>query len=162
MVAGAVTLTGMTQVAEEASAGKKRKVCHCGDVAGGTCTTERVGKKNRKAHLRDHQCDYLGACRSPTACAAAPITIINIDRLGTPCSPSNPCGANSGLECVANVCVPIDLGDACTNNRECSTGRCTGGVCVDCPLLSICGAGRTLQCCTVEASCDQTDDVCVL
>jgi hypothetical protein len=163
MVAGALTVAGIARVADEASAGKRRKVCHCGDVAGPTaCTTEPVGKKQRRAHLRDHQCDYLGACRGNTACAAAPI-IINIDRLGTACSSNNPCGNNSGLRCVANLCVPIDLGDSCTNDRECSTGRCTGGLCVDClPVADICGAGSTLQCCTVGASCDSVDNVCVL
>jgi hypothetical protein len=162
LVGGVVALTGGAAFTDGVKAGKKKPICHCGEAGSTSCTDERVSKKQRKAHLRDHQCDYLGACRSDiNACAAAPI-VINIDRLGTPCSNNNPCGANSGLRCVANICVPIDLGDSCTNDGECSTGRCEGSVCVECPLLSICGTTNTPQCCTVSASCDLTDDVCAL
>jgi hypothetical protein len=160
LAAGVAALAGGAAFTDGAKAGKKKPVCHC--EAGGACTDQRVGKKQRKMHLRDHQCDYLGECRSDiTACAAAPI-VVDVDRLGDPCSNNNPCGANSGLRCVAGFCVPLDVGDECTNDGECSTGNCENGECAPCPVLSICGSGSTAQCCTVEANCDQTEEVCVL
>jgi hypothetical protein len=163
MAAGALTLVGMTRVADEASAGKKKKVCHCGDTAGATCSTLAVKKKQRRMHLTEHQCDYMGACRSNIdACAAAPI-LVNVGRLGDSCSTNSDCGASSGLECVANLCVPLDLDKTCTNDGECSTGRCEGNVCVLCPEASTCETttGGT-QCCTGLATCDPTSHVCVL
>lgn len=163
MVAGALTLAGMTRVADEASAGKKKKVCHCSETAGETCSTMRVKKSQRNMHLRNHQCDYMGACKTNIdACAAAPI-FVDTGRLLTPCSNSNPCGANSGLECVAGFCVPLDLDKTCTNNGECSTGRCEGNVCVLCPSASTCEtASGGPQCCTGIASCDPDVHACLL
>jgi len=170
LVGSVATLAGGAAFAGRVEAGKKKLICHCGD-AGPTCAPLRLKKKQRKSHLRDHQCDYLGACRTGTggitACAAAPI-IVDVGRLGGSCSPTNPCGANSGLRCVLNICVPIDLGDVgdpCTNNGECSTGRCGGAVdgCIPCPLLSTCGSGTTAQCCAIGYHCDTGNtDVCVL
>jgi hypothetical protein len=160
LAGGVAALAGGAAFTDRVEAKKgKKSVCHC--EAGGACSSQRGGKKQRKNHLRNHQCDYLGECRSDiTACAAAPI-LIDSDRLVDPtCSDSNPCGGNSGLRCVAGICVPIDLGDSCTNDGECSTGNCENQKCALC--LSICGSGVTTQCCTGEATCDQTTDVCVL
>ncbi len=163
MVAGALTLAGTARVAEEASAGKKkRKVCHCPETAGGTCATAKVKKKQRKMHLKTHQCDYMGACRSDiTACAAAPI-LVNVARIGDSCTSDNQCGNDSGLECVADLCVPLDLDTTCDNNGECSTGRCEGGVCVLCPEASTCVSEAGAQCCTGLSTCDPDTRVCVL
>jgi hypothetical protein len=161
MVAGALALAGMTPVTNEASARKKKsKVCHCGDTAGATCSTMTVKKKQRKMHLTTHQCDYMGACRGNiTACAAAPI-IVDGGHLGDDCTNTNPCASNSGLECVAGFCVPTDLGNTCTNNGECSTGRCESGACVECPAASVCETTSGAQCCSLSASC--VGNVCVL
>ena len=149
----------------EAKKGKK-SVCHC--EAGGACTTEKVKKKQRKSHLRDHQCDYLDECRSSiTACAAAPI-LIDIDLLDEPCSRNSDCGgANSGLLCdlglALPVCVPSDLGKDCQNDGQCRTGRCEGGVCVACPGARVCGTGVDTQCCRGLAVCvPGLIDLCVL
>jgi len=163
LVGSLAALTSGAAFTDWVEAGKKKPVCHCGDAGSTSCTTERVKKKQRKAHLRDHQCDYLGACSSDiNACAAAPLLVDN-DRLGDPCSNSNPCGANSGLTCdpVLNICVPIDLGRSCATNGQCSTGQCTLGECADC--LTICGTtSGTPQCCAVDASCDPVLDRCIL
>jgi hypothetical protein len=161
LVGGVTALTVGTAFTGEAEAGKKKKpICHCDRE--GTCTTERMKGKQRKAHLRNDQCDYLGECRSDIqGCAAAPRSA-NEDRQGTACSNNNPCGANSGLTCVAGICLPIDLGASCTNNGECTTGNCENGECALCPLVRVCGDGPTAQCCTVEATCHPVDNVCVL
>jgi hypothetical protein len=160
MVAGALTLAGMVRVADDASAGKKKKVCHCDDT--GNCSTQRVKKSERKTHLTDHVCDYQGACRSNiTACAAAPI-IVNTNHLLDPCLSNSDCGGNSGLECVANVCLPIVPDQTCDNNGECSTGQCDGNVCIQCPLLSICVSESGAQCCAVGFECNESTGVCAL
>jgi hypothetical protein len=113
-------------------------------------------------HLKNHQCDYMGACRANIdACAAAPI-LVNTGRLSTACSNSNQCGANSGLECVDGFCLPLDLDTTCDNNGECSTGRCEANVCVLCPGASTCDTAAGPQCCTGLATCDPTTNVCVL
>jgi hypothetical protein len=159
MVAGALTLAGMARVADDASAGNKKKVCHCET---GTCSTMKVKKSQRRTHLTEHQCDYQGACRSNiTACAAAPI-LVNTNHLLDPCSGNGDCGANSGLACVAGVCLPLVPDQTCTNNGECSTGRCEGGVCVQCPLVNICQSETGAQCCAVGFNCDLSTGVCVL
>jgi hypothetical protein len=161
MVAGALTLAGMARVADDASAGKKKKVCHCGDTPGGTCSTMKVKKGQRRMHLTDHQCDYQGACRSDiTACAAAPI-IVNVGRLLDPCSDNSDCGSNSGLRCLLGLCQPLDFGTTCSNDGECSGGRCAGNVCVGCPIPSICVSDTGAQCCRGSATCG-ADSVCVL
>ena len=138
---------------------RKKPICHCGD-AGPTCTTQKVSRKQRKAHLRDDQCDYLGECRTGTggitACAAAPI-LIDLDLLGRQCARNSDCSSNSGLLCdlglAVPVCVPIDLNRSCTNNGECSTGRCENNKCVECPIPCGTGPGATPQCCSVAAAC---------
>jgi hypothetical protein len=162
MVASALSLAGMAQVANQASAGKKKKVCHCQETAGGTCATEKVKKKQRNKHLKNHQCDYMGACRGNIdACAAAPI-LVNAGRLGTACDSGNPCGANSGLECVGGFWLPLVLDTSCTYNGECSTGRCEANVCVLCPGASTCETAAGPQCCTGLSTCNPTTNVCVL
>jgi hypothetical protein len=104
----------------------------------------------------------MGECQGNiNACAATPI-IVNIDRLDDPCSGPDDCGANTGLECVAGFCVPIDLSDECTFSGECSTGRCEGSVCVTCPVLSFCETATGPQCCAVGYHCDPDNDICVL
>jgi hypothetical protein len=163
LVGGVAVLGGGAAVTGEVEARRrKRPICHC--PVGGTCTTQRVGRRQRKAHLSGDQCDYQGACRSSiNACAAAPI-FIDIDLLGRECSRNSDCGGrDSGLLCDLGleICVPIDLGNTCTNNGECSTGRCQGGECVDCPEPSRCGSGATAQCCSLLATCGVLD-VCVL
>jgi hypothetical protein len=165
VVAGALTLAGMAQVAEEASAARRRRrgqVCHCSETAGGTCSTQRAGRKQRRMHLRDHQCDYQGACRTNIdACAAAPI-IVDTGRLGDGCTSNGQCGNDSGLECVGGFCVPLDLNTRCTNNGECSTGRCEEGFCVLCLEADTCETATGPQCCTGLATCDPNTHVCVL
>jgi hypothetical protein len=163
LVGSVAALTGGAAFTGGVEAGKKKPVCHCEGV---TCGTLRVKKKQRKAHLRDDQCDYQGECRtSINACAAAPI-LIDIDLLGEPCSRNSDCGgSNSGLLCDLGleVCVPIDLGNSCTNNGECSTGRCVDNQCAPCPEASTCGtgAGASPQCCSLLATCGVLD-LCVL
>ncbi len=160
LVGGIAVLTGGAAFTGGVEAGKRKPICHCPE-AGASCTDERVSRKQRKAHLRDHQCDYQGTCRSDIdACAAAPIRI-NLVRLGDACSRNSDCGSNSGLICDLGlgVCVPSDLGRSCTNNGECSTGRCQGGVCVACPAP--CGSGAGAQCCSLLATCGVLG-VCVL
>jgi hypothetical protein len=169
LVGGVTTLAGGAAVTGEVEARRRKKpICHCGD-AGPTCTTQRVKRKQRRAHLSGDQCDYLGECRTGpggiTACAAAPI-FIDLELLGRECSGNSACGGrDSGLLCDLGldvpVCVPIDLGNDCTNNGECSTGRCQGGKCVDCPEPSRCGSGASAQCCSLLATCGLLD-VCVL
>ena len=72
MVAGALTLAGMTRVTDEARAGKKKKVCHCSETAGGTCSTMRVKKSQRNMHLKKHQCDYMGPAKVTSTRARRP------------------------------------------------------------------------------------------
>jgi hypothetical protein len=187
LAVSALTLTGMVKLADEASAGKRRRpVCHC-PTPGEPCTTQRLGRKQRNAHLRNDECDYLGKCRSTiSACAAFPIAPV-IDPIGQPCSSNTECGNSGGLvctagfcvgatcssnsqcgnsggfRCLAGTCVPIDLGNTCTNNGECSTGQCTGGFCVECTAASLCGTGTSAQCCAIGYHCDTGNtDVCIL
>ena len=163
LVRGAVAVTGVASFTGTGDAGRKRRrsksICHCD--AGGACTTMKVKRRERKTHLAGHQCDYMGECQGTiNACAASPI-IINTDRLNQKCSAADPCGADSGLECVAGFCV-LDLGDDCINNGECSTGRCDGSVCVECPLASVCQTATGAQCCAIGYHCDSSSNICVL
>jgi len=104
----------------------------------------------------------MGECQSNIDdCQATPI-LINSDRVNKSCSATNPCGANSGLECVGGFCVPIDLSDECTNDGECSTGRCNGSICVECPVASFCQTATGAQCCAIGYHCDPDDRICVL
>jgi hypothetical protein len=159
LVGGAVALTGGVVFTGETEAKKKKSICHCD--TGGACATQKVKKKQRKVHLSEHQCDYMGECQGTiNDCQATPI-IVNINRLGDPCSSPDDCGGNSGLECVAGFCVPIDLSDDCTNNGECSTGRCDGTVCVECPAASFCQTETGPQCCAIGYHCG-AENICVL
>lgn len=158
IVAGVAALTGVAAVREQADTKKSKKnVCHC-PTPDAQCNTLRVSKRGRRAHLRNHPCDYAGACRgtgtqNPCDGAGAPITI-DIDLLGTSCTVGGTqCGTGTGLECVVNVCLPISLGDACVSDDDCSTGRCQGGQCDECPDIDVCESGSEVQCCVVDATC---------
>jgi hypothetical protein len=167
LVGGFAALTGGAVFTGGVEAGKKKWICHCG--TGPTCTDEQVSRTQRNAHLRDHQCDYRGECRdwepiASTACAAAPIPY-STDTYELSCVPNSTgykrtCFKGSGLECVPGPgyshCQPIDLGRSCTNNGECSTGRCEGGKCVNCPDPSTCG-DTFQQCCTPLATCQNVN-----
>lgn len=173
MAAGALTLAGMTRIAEEASAGKTRgKYCQC-DNGTETCTNEKAGKKARKRHLKQNPCSYKGKCRgtgthNPCDGAGAPTTGGSDPAPGTTCTVGgNDCGdsAVTGLECVgapgqAGVCASLDLNAVCNADTDCSTGRCTLGVCVECPETSICAPGNDAVCCAVDATC--VSGICVL
>ena len=161
---GALTLAGMATVADEASAGKKKKLCKCPD-ANATCTTDKKSKQGRKRYLKSHPCSYKGKCRgtgtkNPCEGAGAPVTV-NTTLLGAACTVGGTdCGTGTGLECVADVCVPIDLGDICAEDADCSTGRCAGLVCAECPETDICESGDDAQCCVADATC--VGGLCVL
>jgi hypothetical protein len=121
----------------------------------------RARRRQRRTHLAGHQCDYTGECQGTiNECQATPI-IFNIDRLDDSFSSPGDCGGNSGFECVAGFRVPIDLSEECTFNGECSTGRCEGGVCVECPVASFCETADGPQCCAVGYHCS-AENVCVL
>ena len=165
LLGGAVALTGMASFTGAGDAGRKgrrgrrsRSVCHCD--AGGTCTTMRARRRQQRTHLAGHQCDYMGECQGAINAYQATPIINNIDRLDDPCSGPNDCGANTGLECVAGLCVPIDFSDDCTNNGECSTGRCQGSVCVKCPVASFCQTATGAQCCAIGHHCG-AGNICV-
>jgi len=168
LAAGVAALSGVAVVNGTAARNRKKKkqICHCANPSA-TCTTETVGKKQRKQHLKQDQCDYLGPCQgtlNPCAGAGSNVTV-DTTLLGQPCTAGgNECGdsAVTGLTCVANVCVPTDVATSlvCTTDADCSSGRCTGGVCVLCPETSICGSGASAQCCVVDASCIR--GLCVL
>jgi hypothetical protein len=150
-----VALTGGAAFTGGVEAEKKKYFCHCGEP-GSTCTTQHVSRRQRNAHLRDHPCDYRGACRpNITACAAAPITY-NSEYFERSCFHNKRClnfrRSNEGLECVQGRCQPIDLGKSCTNNGQCSTGRCEDNKCVNCPKSSTCGIS-VRECCSPQATC---------
>ncbi len=160
--AGSLVLGGLATASPTVEAKRKKKaLCHCGSTPGGVCTTERVSKKQRKRHLRDDQCDYLGACRNTIdACAAVPITlpqdVLNLINLTCPLA-----GCGIGLTCGAgNVCLPLDLGQPCSHNSECSTGNCDNHQCALCVEVCGLGNGKDPQCCASGANC--VADVCVL
>jgi hypothetical protein len=171
LVAGIAAASGVAGASafSEARAKKrhhKKEICHCANPAA-TCSTETVGKKQRKRHLKQDQCDYLGPCQgtlNPCAGAGSPITI-DLSLLGLSCTAGGTeCGdsAVSGLTCLLGLCVPLDVanGVVCASDADCSTGRCTGAVCADCPTASICGADDSAQCCVAEADCIR--GLCVL
>ena len=86
---------------------------------------------------------------------------IDLDLLGNACTLlGDECGDGTGLGCVGLICLPIggDDGLACTDGGDCDSGRCTLGLCVPCPLISVCEENTV--CCVVEADC--VADVCVL
>ena len=160
IAAGAAALAGLGASTGDVSAGRKRKLCHCGDDPTAQCTDEKVSKKARKQHLRDHPCDYKGECRGTgtrNPCQGAGVAItVDVDLLGDACTVGGTaCGDpnETGLECVINVCLPIDLGDACDEDADCGSGRCEDGQCADCPELARCGTGPDRQCCVVDADC---------
>ncbi|MFN8677995.1 MAG: hypothetical protein U0Z70_16565 [Thermomicrobiales bacterium] len=118
------------------------------------CKNKNTAKKRRKCRKR---CKKTS---SPTPAAGFPITI-DTTLLGTSCTAGGgECGTGTGLECVALVCVPIDLGDVCVTGADCATGRCNAGVCAECDVLNVCGAAGSEQCCVVDADC--IANACVL
>jgi hypothetical protein len=166
LAVSALTLTGMTTVADVAIAGKKKRYCACED-AEAECTDERAGRKARRRYIKQHPCSYKGRCRGSgdhNPCqAGAPITVnINVlDLIGIGCDSQSDCGGSgSGLECVGvlgiDICVPIlggGTGDSCNSDDDCATGRCDGGQCAECDTVDICGSGDNAQCCFVDAEC---------
>jgi hypothetical protein len=167
LAVSAVTLTGIAKVADEASAGKKRRYCACEDENDNECTTERAGKRARRRYLRDHQCSYKGACRgsgSHNPCqAGAPITVnVNVlNLIGNECDDQSDCGGSgSGLECLEvsgiDICVPLEgggLGAVCSEDSDCATGRCVLLLCTACDTADICGRDDNAQCCFADAEC---------
>ena len=161
LAVSALTLTGMTRLAEEASAGKKRKYCACEDE-NDECSTERAGRKARRQYLNSHPCAYKGTCRgtgsqNPCEGAGAPITV-NVTLLGDTCTVGGTeCGDAevTGLECSATlICVPVDLGTTCDEDTDCSSGRCTNLLCAaECPEINVCESGDDAQCCVADATC---------
>ena len=118
------------------------------------CKKKNTAKQRRKCRKK---CKKTSP---PAADAGFPITV-NTTLLGTACTPlGGECGTGTGLECVALVCVPIDLGDVCVTGEDCSTGRCTSGICSDCDTLDICGTAGSQQCCVTDATC--VANACVL
>lgn len=62
-----------------------------------------------------------------------------------------------------NISIPIGIGTIangakCKKSKQCASGNCESGVCVDCPALQICQGGSV--CCTISALC--VADLCVL
>ena len=165
MGAGALALTGMAKVTEEASA-RKRAYCACED-ADAECTDESAGRKARKRYIREHPCSYKGECRgsgSHNPCqAGAPITVnVNVlNLIGNECDGQSDCGGSgSGLECVevlgTDICVPLvggGLGAVCTDDSDCATGRCVSLLCAECDVADICGRDDNAQCCFADADC---------
>jgi len=117
------------------------------------CKKKNTSKKRRKCRKR---CKKTS---SPTPAAGFPITV-NTTLLGATCPLGTECGTDTGLECVALVCVPIDLGDVCVTGEDCSTGQCNSGVCSECDMLDVCGTAGSQQCCVADATC--VANVCVL
>ena len=142
-VATALGITAITAFGDEeadAKKHKKRKGC--------------VQKCNRKKKKNARNaCKQKCKTASPTPAAGFPITL-NTTLLGDVCTiGGTECGTNSGLECVAFICVPIDLGDVCVTGDDCGTGQCNGGVCSQCDMLNVCGAAGNQQCCVADADC---------
>ncbi len=132
----AIGITGFS--AEEADAKKSCKK---------KCKKKNTAKQRRKCKKRCKKKD------NGTTSAGFPITI-NTTLLGTVCTVGGTeCGTGTGLTCVLGLCAPIDNGAACSTGSDCSTGRCTGGVCSQCDTLNVCGTAGSQQCCVAEASC---------
>lgn len=128
---------------------------------------KRCKKKDDKDKRRrcKRRCRKKGG-NTPGSPNSFPITV-NLDLLGDACTPTGgECGDpnDTGLECVASICVPVDLGDigdTCADGSDCATGRCSLGLlCTDCPVASICGTAGNQVCCVVDATC--AAGVCVL
>ncbi len=63
--------------------GGKRTICHCPPGNPDNCHTITVGTKAAESHLRNHPCDYDGACR---------------DDVVNPCEPQDECLAVTNTE----------------------------------------------------------------
>ncbi len=114
---------------------------------------KRCKKKDDKDKRRrcKRRCRKKGG--NTAASNSTPITF-DIDLLNTPCTVGgSECGTGTGLECVSLVCVPIDLGDPCVDDDDCSTGQCDPATdfCVLC--TEICGDPGDEVCCIVGAQC---------
>jgi hypothetical protein len=133
---GVAALTGMSLLAEEAEAAKKkRKVCLCTATS---CQTKRV-KNRKKVIQRNAPCAYKGKCTSLNPCAA---------RVG--CQTNADC--SGGLACVNNICVN------CTADAQCGGGLvCVNGLCqvrVGCsPADNTQGSCPAGQICNLQAIC---------
>jgi hypothetical protein len=171
MVASGLTLVGVTTVADEASAGKKKKYCDCPDDTA-DCTDAKKSKKGRKRYLSSHPCSYKGTCRgtgsrNPCEDAGTTITVLDTTLLGVDCEISgDECGdpGETGLSCVVDICLPIAVGDICSpgsGEAECAFGSCTGAVCI-CDVASVCENETTgeVRCCVAAADC--IEGFCVL
>ena len=159
LAASTLTLAGMTTVADEATAGKKKPYCDCPDATS-MCTNARAGKKARRLYLQSHPCSYKGTCQgtgSHNPCERAGAFIsLDMDLLGASCTPGGgECGTESGLECGdLNTCVPFSfVGDTCQGDVTCTSGRCDVMECVLCPDSDICETGNFPLCCVVDATC---------
>jgi hypothetical protein len=145
LAAGALTLTGMVKVADEASAGKK-PYCDCPDATA-ECTDVRASKKARKRYLGEHPCSYTGTCRGPgdhNPCKNAGVALdVDVDRLEISCTPGGgECGDQNttGLECYFAL-SGIDF------------GHCEPSDCIFGGELNVCGTGNDALCCVVGAGC---------
>jgi hypothetical protein len=113
--AGALVGARLAPVDTEA-AQRKRTICHCGDDNPQqlNCVTKRLKKKKAKRHLRRHQYDYKGKCRTNVGC-----------------SPAN----NTQGSCPA--------GQICSTKSICVTAGCLDPNTLQCPAGEICCAANT-------------------
>ena len=120
-LAGASLATAETDAAK-----RKRTICHCGDnnPQQVNCVTKRLRRKRAKRHLRRHQYDYKGKCRTNPP-------------PGVGCSPAN----NTQGSCPA--------GQICNTKSICVTAGCLDPANPQCPAGQVCcaaGTGKAGQC----------------
>ncbi|MFN8594220.1 MAG: hypothetical protein U0031_22410 [Thermomicrobiales bacterium] len=146
-IGGALTALGLVGVAPDEVEAKKGCFRRC----------RKIKNKNKR-----RQCKRACRRQTPTPAGFA-ITNITFELLNAVCTPAgNECGRSntSGLECVGLTCLPIDIGDVCVTGADCSSGRCTAGLCAACDVISVCGSGDKRQCCVADADC--ISGICVL
>ena len=114
-LAGASLTTEGTEAAE-----RKRTICHCGDdnPQQVNCVTKRLRRKRAKRHLRRHQYDYKGKCRTNPP-------------PGVGCSPAN----NTQGSCPA--------GQICNTRAVCVSAGCLDPSILLCPAGEVCCAAST-------------------
>lgn len=108
----------------EARKKKKKKItlCHQGQ-------TITVGKKAKKAHLKHG--DTPGPCPPPP-----PLT----------CSDGVKNASETDIDCGGVECNRCADGKTCLVANDCISGTCTGGLCVPCTPLQLCGSDAKGTC----------------
>jgi hypothetical protein len=97
-LAASATLAGGYLAADDAVAGRKKKVriCVCADAAPASCKTQKKKKAKARKTLASNACAYPGRCSGVSGCAVPPVCEGKPD--------FTPCG-DDGLGCVGGQCV---------------------------------------------------------